>query len=176
MSRLLPALLVTLSLLFGCGGESGSAAKTGTSRGDTAPALSLPNLTRAGRSSLSDHQGKIVLLSFWASWCGPCRIELPALEKAWQQYRNKDVVFLAISVDEDPLAAERFLQEVPLSFPSLIDTQGDVSGGTWRVSSLPTTMVLDRKGVVRSRHLGYTPQQLQQSLNLIDDLLEEPAQ
>jgi peroxiredoxin len=170
-----------LSLLLGCaGGEQPgspqpSDVQTGTRKGNVAPDFALPFMGKPGRLKLSDQRGKVVLLAFWASWCGPCRIEMPALDKAWLQYKGKDVVFLGISVDEDPLSAERFLDEVPVGFPSLIDTSGHVSGGEWRVSSLPTTVVLDRSGVVRSRHLGYTPKQLQQSLNLIDDLLEEPA-
>ena len=174
-------LLVALGLLLGCsGGESPGASESGdrqsgTSKGSLAPDFALPRIAEPGRLKLSDQRGKVVLVVFWASWCGPCRVEMPALDKAWLQYKGKDVVFLGISVDDDPLSAERFLQEVPIGFPSLIDTSGHVSGGEWRVSSLPTTVVLDRGGVVRSRHLGYTPRQLQQSLNLIDDLLEEPV-
>jgi len=101
---------------------------------------------------------------------------MPALDKAWPSYKGKDVAFIGVSVDDNPEAAERFLEAIPVGFPSLIDTRGDVSGDSWRVSSLPTTVVLDRRGVVRARHLGYTPRQLQQSLNLIDDLLEVPEE
>jgi len=184
MHRLLPALtlLLVLALLGACpesrdsGDPATNGLKTGTRKGDLAPDFTLPFLGKAGRFTLSEQRGKVVLISFWASWCGPCRVEMPALDKAWLQYKGKDVVFLGISVDDDPSAAERFLEAIPLGFPSLIDTSGGVSGRDWRVSSLPTTVVLDRHGVVRARHLGYTPRQLQQSLNLIDDLLEESAQ
>ena len=175
-ASLLPLLLLGLSLLLGCSGRGASGeGSTGTSKGSVAPPFALPHITSAGRFNLEEQRGKVVLLSFWASWCGPCRVELPALEAAWSQYRNKDVVFVGVSVDDNPLAAEQFLKEVPLSFPNVIDTSGDVAGGAWRVASLPTTIVLDRRGVVRARHLGYTPRQFQQSLNLIDDLLEESA-
>ena len=149
---------------------------TGTKLGQIAPDFSLPLLGKPGRLNLAEQRGKVVLISFWASWCGPCRIEMPALDKAWPSYKGKDVAFIGVSVDDNPEAAERFLEAIPLGFPSLIDTSGDVSGGAWRVSSLPTTVVLDRRGVVRARHLGYTPRQLQQSLNLIDDLLEVPEE
>lgn len=166
----------------GCSGGSPShsptadSPSTGTKQGQIAPDFSLPLIGKAGRLSLADQRGKVVLISFWASWCGPCRVEMPALDKAWPSYKGKDVAFIGVSVDDNPEAAERFLEAIPVGFPSLIDTRGDVSGDSWRVSSLPTTVVLDRRGVVRARHLGYTPRQLQQSLNLIDDLLEVPEE
>lgn len=172
------APLLALALLGGCAGDNASrspsndGATTGIRPGETAPDFSLPFIDKAGRMHLADLRGKVVLISFWASWCGPCRIEMPALDKAWPAYKGKDVAFIGVSVDENPSAAARFLEDIPVGFPSVIDTTGDVSGRDWRVSSLPTTVVLDRRGVVRARHLGYTPRQLQQSLNLIDDLLE----
>lgn len=174
----LAALLLSLTAWVGSGCQGSGAdsgPRPGTSIGQLAPDFELPRLGQEGRSSLSEYRGKVVLLSFWASWCGPCRQELPELDKAWTQYKGKDVVFLGISVDERPDDAERFLTEVPFHFPTLIDTSGDTSAGQWRVASLPTTVVLDKSGVVRERHLGYTPRQLQESLNLIDDLLEESA-
>lgn len=179
---LLFAITIALLVSGACSGDGPSSGfppgdpTVGTKQGDTAPDFSLPFIGKAGRLSLAEQRGKVVLISFWASWCGPCRIEMPALDKAWPSYKGKDVAFIGVSVDDSPAAAERFLEEIPMGFPSLIDTSGNVSGDTWRVSSLPTTVVLDRRGVVRARHLGYTPRQLQQSLNLIDDLLEVPEE
>ena len=149
--------------------------QAGSRQGQQAPALDLPLVGKAGRLSLADHQGKVVLLSFWASWCGPCRVEIPALDKAWEQYKDKDVLFLGVSLDDHPAEAEVFLRNLPVSYPMVIDAGGVRTTDSWWVASLPTTVIIDKGGVIRGRHLGYTPQLLQEGLNLVDDLLEEPS-
>ncbi|MEE2828930.1 MAG: TlpA disulfide reductase family protein, partial [Myxococcota bacterium] len=147
----------------------------GSRQGEQAPALDLPLLGTEGRLSLADQRGKVVLLSFWASWCGPCRVEIPALDKAWEQYRDKEVLFLGVSLDDHPAEAEAFLRSLPVSYPMVMDAGGVQTTDPWWVASLPTTVIIDKTGVIRGRHLGYTPRLLQEGLNLIDDLLEEPS-
>ena len=152
---------------------SSDAPEIGSSIGQRAPSFELAQLEKDGTLSSKDLRGQVVLITFWASWCGPCRVELPALNEAWPLYRGKDVAFVGVSVDEDPVDARDFLEQVPVSFTTLIDADGAQAAGPWQVASLPTTLILDRSGVVRARHLGYTPRQLRQSLDLVDDLLEE---
>ena len=155
------------------GAASSDAPDIGSSLGQRAPSFELAQLGKDGNLTSMDLRGRVVLITFWASWCGPCRVELPALNEAWPLYRGKDVAFVGVSVDEDPADARAFLEQVPLSFTTLIDADGEQAAGPWNITSLPTTLVLDRSGVVRARHLGYTPRQLRKSLDLVDDLLEE---
>ena len=154
---------------------TGAVTSIGTRVGDKAPETDLPLLGRVGRMTLSEHRGKVIMLSFWASWCTPCQVETVALEEAWGRYKDKDVVFIGISVDDRPRDAEAFLQQFPVTYPMLIDAMGNKTADDWRISSLPANALIDKKGVVRERHLGYTPELLKDSLTMIDDLLRESA-
>ena len=104
------------------------------------------------RVSLSDFRGKAVVVNFWATWCPPCRSEMPDLEQIAQE-RKSDVVVLAVNVQEarDPVA--RFVQQYGLTFPILLDTSGDVTQA-FGVQSLPTTFFVDGEGKVAAFNMG----------------------
>ncbi len=179
MPRPLLLVLTVALTLAACGPKSdgGSAADgerpTGTKIGFQAPDFAIPRLGAEGEMTLAELKGKVVVLSFWASWCGPCRVEIPALEEAWQRSKEKDVVIVGISIDDTSSEASRFLAGFPVTYPMLFDAAGDRVANPWKVMSLPTTIVLDKAGVVRLRHIGYTPQQLKDTLTIVDQLLEE---
>ncbi len=103
---------------------------------------------------LSEQRGNIVLVKFWASWCGPCREELPAFEALYQEYQDLGVEILAINVDDEAEKANVLLQDIEVSFPVLFDTSGEVSQ-LYDVSAMPTTVIVDRDGNVRVLHPGY---------------------
>ena len=95
--------------------------------------------------SLSDYQGKIVFLNFWATWCPPCRGEMPSMEQLYQKFKDKDFVMLAVDLREDKDAVEKFIEEYKLNFPVLLDSKGKV-GRTYMVTNIPTTYLISNQG------------------------------
>jgi thiol-disulfide isomerase/thioredoxin len=105
---------------------------------------------------MSSLKGKVVVLDFWATWCGPCRAQHPLYEQVKQRFKdNADVVFLSIATDEDRALVKPFLERQKWSKQVLYD---DGLGGFFRVSSIPTTVVLNRQGEMQSRMPGYVPE------------------
>ena len=121
-------------------------------------ATPAPDFTLAQREGpnlrLSEQRGDIILLNFWASWCGTCRQELPAFEALFQQYADLGVNVLAVNLDDEPRKAEVLLSDINVSFPVLFDSEGEVSA-RYDVSAMPTTVIIDRDGNVRLVHKGY---------------------
>lgn len=105
--------------------------------------------------SLSDLRGKAVLINFWASWCPPCRSEMPAMQQVYEEYGPDEFVILAVNGSyQDRLTdAESFVAERELTFPILLDTQGQVSA-TYQVRSLPTSFFVDRDGIIQEIVIG----------------------
>lgn len=107
-----------------------------------------------GNVRLSEQRGNIVLVNFWASWCGPCREELPEMEALYQEYQDLGFEILAVNVDDEESKADVLLKDIEVSFPVLYDTQGNVSE-LYDVSAMPTTVMIDRDGNQRLLHMGY---------------------
>ncbi|MGH7471713.1 MAG: redoxin domain-containing protein [Longimicrobiales bacterium] len=104
--------------------------------------------------SLSDLRGKVVLLNFWATWCGPCRVEMPAMEQLYRMFSRKDFEILAVSTDAQGVAVTRpFQQAYHLTFPILHDADYRV-GLMYGARSLPMTFMVDRQGIVRHQIFG----------------------
>jgi thiol-disulfide isomerase/thioredoxin len=99
--------------------------------------------------------GKVRVVDFWASWCDPCREQLPFLDRLARTYEADGLFVYAVSFDEDRAALERFLDEAPVSFPVLWDKGGAALSERLEVTRLPTTLLIDREGVVREVHLGF---------------------
>lgn len=151
--------------------SSGAENPTGTKPGEAPANFELPVLSGgSGRMALADLKGKVVLMTFWASWCGPCRMEVPALEKPWKELRDTDAVVLGISIDDNEPAARSFLSMFPVTYPMLLDAGGRTVADTWGVSSIPATIVIDKQGVVRKRHLGYSPTMLANTVKFVREL------
>ncbi len=112
------------------------------------------------RLSLSDLKGQAVVLNFWASWCAPCRTEMPSFETAYRAYRDRGVVFVGLAVQDDPDAAHAFVQELGITYPTGLD-EGNQAAVRYRVTGLPTTVFIARDGTVVRRWTGtLTEQQL----------------
>jgi thiol-disulfide isomerase/thioredoxin len=107
--------------------------------------------------SLSDFKGKVVLINFFATWCSPCRMEIPELVKIHQKYKNKDFVILGISLDEDalPFMIKTFARDMKITYPVLMGTL-DVAEG-YQVSGVPSTIVVNREGKIYKRFDGLVP-------------------
>lgn len=120
-----------------------------------APDFTLPD--KSGSTvSLSEFDGQVVLINFWASWCGPCREEMPLLVELHQRYESLGFTMLGINVEEDSSAADSFLSSVPVTFPILYDRENRVSK-LYDVIAMPSTVLIGRDGQVRYIHHGYEP-------------------
>lgn len=121
--------------------------------GDEAPNFRLRDL-EGNSTSLSQFRGKVVLLNFWATWCGPCRVEMPAMEQLYRSFPRREFQILAVSTDSQGVAVTRpFQQKIGLTFPILHDMDMEV-GVMYGARSLPMTLVVDRQGVVRQKIFG----------------------
>jgi peroxiredoxin len=121
--------------------------------GGTAPDFRLTSL--AGKEDdLASHRGKIVVLSFWATWCPPCIAEMPSLERLQQTLGPEGLVVLAVSADEDRSDLERFISARRLTLPVLWDAGGRVATDRYRTTGYPETFVIDRSGVVLQHIVG----------------------
>jgi peroxiredoxin len=105
---------------------------------------------------LSEYRGQVVMLNFWASWCGPCRQEFPHLDTLQQKYTDLGFTIFGINVEQDRAQAEKVLRDIPVTFPILFDDGNQVSE-LYNVDAMPMTVLLDRNGVVRYMHRGYKP-------------------
>lgn len=94
---------------------------------------------------LAQLRGKVVFLNFWATWCPPCRLEMPSMERLHQEFKDHGLAILAIDVGESRKQVARFMREFRLSFPALLDVNSEVSA-RYRVQGLPTTVLIDRRG------------------------------
>jgi thiol-disulfide isomerase/thioredoxin len=136
-----------------------------------APTFSLP--ARGGTTvDLSQFKGQVVMINFWASWCGPCRQEMPLLESMYKKYKPLGFTLLGVNVEPDQKDAENFLKQTPVSFPVLFDAKSKVSG-LYNVEGMPTTVFIDRKGNVRLLHESYKPGDENLYLDQIRTLLKE---
>jgi len=122
---------------------------------DVAPDFSLPDKS-GSMVSLQDFDGQVVLINFWASWCGPCREEMPLLEALHKRYESLGFTMVGVNVEEDSAAAEKFLQGTSVSFPILFDRANSVSK-LYDVIAMPSSVIVGRDGTVRYIHHGYEP-------------------
>jgi len=120
--------------------------------GYLAPALE--GVTLSGTPiRLDDSRGKVVLVNFWATWCPPCRLEMPALQALYARYQGQRFEILAVNLQEQDDRVSAFVDEMGLTFPVIIDRSGDLSNA-YSVTSLPTTFIVDREGIIRDRIVG----------------------
>jgi len=173
MNRMLTAILVitlasvlTVGLVMSsCSGESdqnglalgkitGYAANSAQNLQPGKPALDFQFQTPEGQStSLSNLKGKPVLLNFWATWCGPCRMEMPYLQQIYDEWQANELVLLTINIGESPSQVAEFMQGQGLSFPVLLDTKGEAVE-KYGIRGIPTTFFIDRDGIIQEIKVG----------------------
>jgi peroxiredoxin len=141
-----------------------------------APSGPAPPFTLAskagGQVNLAQYKGQVVMINFWASWCGPCRQEMPLLEDIYRKYNKLGFTLLGVNVEPDSKAADDWLKQTPVSFPILYDKDSKVSQ-MYDVSGMPSTVIIDRKGNLRMLHHGYKPGDENEYLNSIRTLIRE---
>ena len=160
-NRVVPCALIAalfLLALMGC-----------TSQPEQMQQQTLENFSK---QKLSEYDGQVVLLHFWAIWCLPCRQEMPALEAVYQEYREQGVVVVAVNVSEDPEDILTFAREHQLSFPIFADQQQEAIKA-YNIRLLPTTLFIDRQGHVRHQNSGAMTKEFM--TEQIESLLEHAA-
>ncbi len=130
----------------------------GTASSAIAPATAAPDFTLNAMGGpnlrLKEQRGRVVMVNFWATWCAPCRQEMPHLNRLYEKYRGAGFVLLGVNVDDDVAKAADVAAKLGVTFPVLLDTQKSVSK-LYDVSTMPSTMLIDRDGKVRYVHRGY---------------------
>jgi thiol-disulfide isomerase/thioredoxin len=135
-----------------------------------APDFTLLNID-GQQVSLQQYRGKVVFLNFWATWCIPCREEMPALERLHQTYQAQDLAIISIDLKEGADQVKAFFQKHSLSFPSLLDLNGTVFRD-YLVAGMPTTYLIDRDGTLVARGVGGRDWTRAEALQLIQELLK----
>jgi peroxiredoxin len=162
--RAIRYLLVTVLL-----GLAGAANAVGLQ--DQAPDFTLENLT-GGNMRLEEYRGQVVLINFWASWCGPCRQEMPILDRLHHRYEDTGFAVLGINVEGESAPAQEIVDRTNVTFPILIDDGQKVSE-LYNLEAMPSTVVVDRDGVVRYIHRGYKPGDEAKYVEVVKQLIRE---
>ncbi len=139
--------------------------------GQVAPDFVLRSAT-GENLRLSEYRGDVVLINFWATWCGPCRQEMPLLDDLYGRYQRVGFNLLGVNIDEDSRRAMQMVQELGVNFPVLFDENKEVSK-LYEVEAMPVTILIDREGIVRHVHHGYKPGYEEKYLTEIRSLLRE---
>ena len=139
--------------------------------GQAAPDFSLKSST-GENLRLSEYRGEVVMINFWATWCGPCRQEMPLLDELYDRYQRVGFNLLGVNIDDDSSRAMKMVADLGVSFPVLFDARKEVSK-LYQVNAMPVTVLVDRDGNVRHVHHGYKPGYEEKYLNEIRALLRE---
>lgn len=142
-----------------------------TSTPAAAPDFRLP-ARDGGEVRLSDLRGQVVMINFWATWCGPCRQEMPLLEQIHAKYEPLGFTLLGVNVEPDSDEAQAWLTKVPVTFPILFDRDNAVSA-SFGVEAMPSSVLIDREGRVRHVHRGYKPGDESVYADLVRGLVKE---
>lgn len=141
--------------------------------GDGGPAPPFTLSTLSGkRDALAQYKGQVVMLNFWATWCGPCQQEMPLLDQMYKQYAPAGFTLLGINVDTESAPVKKLLERRPVSFTVLLDPKNDVAT-EYHVEEMPSTIIIDRKGEIRYVHRGYKPGDENEYQDRIRQLIQE---
>lgn len=162
-----------LLVLTGCasaGGGKSEAASHPLAR-KPAPEVTL-KLEKGGDFKPSDAKGKVLLVDFWATWCAPCKASFPRVDAIYQKHKAKGLEVVAVNEDEDVKKVPAFLAETKVSFTVAFDNEGKAAE-TYGVQTMPSSFLVDRRGVVRYAHSGYHPDDAAQIEAEVEELLAE---
>jgi len=160
-------MLLACTLALSLPGLAAAAAAPGSAAPDFALAA-----RDGGKVRLADLKGQVVMINFWATWCGPCRQEMPLLAQLNTKYEPLGFTLLGVNVEPDSAAAVTWLKSMPVTFPILFDTDSAVAG-SFGVEGMPSTVFVDRKGQVRYIHRGYKPGDEAKYADMIRSLVKE---
>ena len=164
-------LCAAAAALFLLLGLPGLASAQSALLGKAAPDFALRSL-RGENVRLSEHSGEVVIVNFWATWCGPCRQEMPQLDELYAKYRRAGLVLLGVSLDHQRERATEMAGTLKVAYPVLFDELRNVSR-SYGVDDLPVTLLIDRQGVVRFVSQGYKPGYESRYAEQLRELLNE---
>ena len=164
--RLKHSIIVVAFSIFAASGLASSGME-----GRPAPDFALKSST-GQNLRLSEYRGDVVMINFWATWCGPCRQEMPLLDELYSRYQRVGFNLLGVNIDDDSGRAMDMINELGVSFPVLFDSSKEVSR-LYEVDAMPVTVIVDREGNVRHVHQGYKPGYEQKYLDEVRSLLRE---
>ena len=118
-----------------------------------APAFTLASLS-GQPGALSQYKGQVVMVNFWATWCGPCQQEMPLLEQMYKKYKPAGFTLIGVNVDKEAAPVKELLARKPVTFPVLLDPANEVSKA-YHIDEMPSSVIIDRKGQIRYIHRGY---------------------
>lgn len=134
---------------------------------DKKPAINFKLIDMDGKlHQLSDYKGQPVIVNFWATWCPPCREELPSMNRAWKKIKSEGIAMIAINVGEDEDTIFTFTGDYPIDFTILLDETGEVIN-QWPIKALPTTFVIDTNGRMVYRAIGGREWDSEELLNVV---------
>lgn len=139
--------------------------------GQAAPDFALKS-SSGENLRLSEYRGDVVMINFWATWCGPCRQEMPLLDELYSRYERVGFNLLGVNIDDDSRRAMQMIEELGVNFPVLFDARKEVSK-LYEVEAMPVTVLVDREGNVRYVHHGYKPGYEDKYLDQVRSLLRE---
>ncbi len=138
---------------------------------EEAPDFTLKSL-EGSNLRLEEYRGQVVLINFWASWCGPCRQEMPVLDRLHHRYEDTGFAVLGVNVEGDSDSAREIVDKTNVTFPILLDAGQKVSE-LYSLEAMPSTVVVDRDGVVRYIHRGYKPGDEAKYVEVVKELIRE---
>ena len=127
---------------------------------------------RPARPRLSQYKGQVVMVNFWATWCGPCQQEMPLLDQMYKKYKPAGFTLIGVNVDKEAPPVKELLARKPVSFPVLLDPANQVSKA-YHVDEMPSSVIIDRKGQIRYIHRGYKPGDENEYQDRIRQLIRE---
>jgi len=139
--------------------------------GGAAPDFKIPRYA-GGEMSLAGLRGSVVVVNFWASWCGPCRDEAPTLEQLWQEYQGKGVQFIGVDIQDTPEGAKGFIDEFHITYPNGPDPNNTI-GRAYRITGVPETFLVGRAGRLAKQFIGPVDKAAVEAA--VNDLITEGA-
>jgi len=140
--------------------------------GDRAPDFAAVQLPGGSPASLADYGGKVILLNVWATWCVPCRVEMPSMERLWRMFQGSDFRVVAVSIDkDDSTVVNAFVRELGLTFDILHDRPGKIQE-IYQTTGVPESFVIDRDGLIVKKVIGATEWDAEVNQVLIRRLLK----
>ena len=164
---------VLLILLLRSERDSTVTSTTQIRGGFPAPDFTFPDL-KGQQISLSGHRGKVVLVNIWATWCPPCRQEMPSMQKLYERFQGEDFEILAVSIDSiGREAVAPFMQSLSLTFPALLDPKEDIRT-LYKITGVPESFIIDKGGIVVEKIIGPIDWATPQAFQFFQDLINKP--